>query len=100
MNYEDYDEYTQNPTVTPVAVSGRRGPLFLMAGLVILFVFVVFGSIRTVRGWQDANQSTAAPADILTQLKADHLTRCEVGEHVVVFQLAPGAYSVRCAVGR
>ena len=98
MNYEQYEDYDAFPPAAPA--HPRRGIMLLMIAIAILFLFVVFGSIRTVRGWQDANRSAGAPADILVELKVDHLTRCEVGERVVVFQLAPGTYSIRCAAGR
>lgn len=85
---------------SPAPARPRRGVAMLMFGMAILFVIVVYGSIQTVRGIRDAQRGNSRPVGILSDLKADHLTRCEMGERVVVFQLAPGTYSVRCATGR
>lgn len=98
MNNEYIFDEIEEPS--PASVRPRRGVALLMFGMAILFVIVVYGSIQTVRGIRDAQRGRGGPADILVELRADHLTRCEMGERVVVFQLAPGTYSVRCAIGR
>ena len=98
MNNEYLFDEIEEPS--PVPARPRRGVAMLMFGMAILFVIVVYGSIQTVRGIRDAQRGNSGPADILVELRTDHLTRCEIGERVVVFQLAPGTYSVRCAIGR